>query len=106
MVYVKLKLRLQYLDYKEVHLRIQEPQGLQRDTTSKDEMIVKLQPYVPGTIIYYTLDGSDPATHSALYKELVCINLKTKPTVRLNIIQVTPPGNTSVLYRADYVRDK
>ncbi len=98
--------QLQYLDEKDIHYRIPEPEGLQSDTTSKDEVIVKLQPYVPGTKIYYTLDGSDPTMHSALYKEAIRISLKTKPVVKLNVIQVTPSGNTSLVYSADYMKEK
>lgn len=94
--------QIRYLDNKGVHYRIPEPQGFQSDTTSKDEVFVKLQPYVPGTKIYYTLDGSDPTAHPALYKEPIRINLKTKPTMILNIIQVTPSDKTSLVYGADY----
>jgi hexosaminidase len=65
-----------------------------------------LKPYVPGTKIYYTLDGSDPTMQSALYKEAIRVNLKTKPVVKLNVIQVTPSGNTSLVYSADYMKEK
>jgi len=98
--------QLQYLDSKGVHYRIPEPQGLQNDTTSRDVVMVKLIPYVPGTKIYYTLGNTEPTTHSAVYKEPVQINLRAKETVRLNVMQVTPSGNTSVVYSADYMREK
>ena len=98
--------QLECLDKEHIHYRIPEPQGLQSDTTSQDEVIVKLQSYVPGTKIYYTLDIKDPTTHSSLYKEPIRINLKTKPTARLNIIQVTPSANTSLVYSANYVKAK
>lgn len=103
---VKLSQHLQHVDNKNVHFRFPEPEWLQSDTASKEEMIVKLQPYVPGIKIYYTLDGSDPITHSNLYQEPFRINIKSKATVRLNIIQVTPSGITCLVYSVDYARGK
>src|SRR5699024_2283060 len=60
--------QLGYLDRIGVHFRIPEPEGLSSDTTSRNRIKVNLRSYVPDSKIYYTLDGSDPTTGSALYK--------------------------------------
>lgn len=96
--------QLQYLDDNHIHFRIPEPAGFGNDTTTKKSVDVKLQPYVPGTKIYYTLDGSTPTTASALYSKPIRIDLKNTPKATLNIIEVTPSGNTSIMYSAEYVR--
>lgn len=96
--------QLEYLDRQDFNFRIPEPAGFANDTTAKKTVVVKLQPYVPGTKIYYTLDGSTPTTGSALYGKPLRIDLKNTPKTTLNIIEVTPTGRTSIMYSAEYVR--
>ncbi len=100
----RLPKQLSYLDKKGIHFRIPEPEGLKSTTTSKDKMTVELTSYVPDSKIYYTLDGSDPTTESTLYKKPIRINLNKKPETTLNLIEVTPSGNTSVVYSAEYAK--
>ena len=98
----RLPAQLQYLDKKHVHFRIPEPEGLKGDTTSASSLTVHLKPYVPGTQMYFTLDGSVPTSASARYSEPIRLNLSESAPVRLRLIEVTPSGNTSVPYEADY----
>jgi hexosaminidase len=96
--------QLQYLDDKGIHFRIPEPAGLQSDTVSSRKVVVKLQPAVPGAKIYYTLDGSDPTASSTRYSDPIRIDLTDQSSARLNVIEVTPSGNTSIVYSATYLR--
>ncbi len=102
----RLPRQLQWLDRQGIHYRIPEPAGFGNDTTTRSSVTVKLEPYVPGTKIYYTLDGSAPSASSPRYTAPIRIDLKEQPKAVLQIIQVTPSGNTSVVYSASYVRKK
>ena len=95
--------QLQYLDKIGVHFRIPEPAGLVSDTLTKRRLKVDLSSYVPGSKMYYTLDGSTPTTQSTPYTRPIGIDLKENPNTTLNVVEVTPSGNTSIVYSARYV---
>lgn len=102
----RLPRQLHYLDQQGIHFRIPEPGGFQSDSLAGKRVIVKLQAAFPGTHIYYTTDGSEPTTQSALYQDPIHISLEDKPEVTLRLIEVTPSGNTSIVYSATYKREK
>lgn len=96
--------QLQYLDAHHFNYRIPEPAGFASDTTTKHRVTVKLEPFVPGTKIHYTLDGTTPDSNSTIYSKPLTIDLKKESKRTLNIVEVTPTGHTSIMYSADYVR--
>lgn len=96
--------QLAYLDKEHIHFRIPEPGGLQGDTTRAAQVTVKLDPPVAGTKIYYTLDGSAPTPASSQYTAPIRIDLKASPKATLQLIEVTPSGNQSIIYSATYLR--
>jgi hexosaminidase len=102
----RLPRQLQYLDGQGIHFRIPEPMGLQGDSVAGKRVVVKLQAPFPGTRIYYTTDGSDPTPQSTLYQDPIRISLDAKPETTLRLIEVTPSGNTSIIYSATYKREK
>jgi hexosaminidase len=102
----RLPRQLHYLDQQGIHFRIPEPAGFQSDSLAGKRVIVKLQAAFPGTHIYYTTDGSNPTTQSALYQDPIHISLEDKPEATLRLIEVTPSGNTSIVYSATYKREK
>lgn len=100
----RLPAQLACLDKQHIHFRIPEPGGLHNDTTTAAKVLVRLRAPVPGTRIYYTLDGSDPTMGSGLYTTPIRIDLKGAPQRILNVLEVTPGGNTSIVYSATYIR--
>jgi hexosaminidase len=57
---------------------------------------------LPGTKIYYTLDGSNPTTTSELFKHPFTLYLPAGKSLTLRCVEVTPGGNISVPYSAIY----
>jgi hexosaminidase len=95
--------QLTWLDREHVHFRIPEPYGLQSDTTlTTDSAYINLRPLMPGTKIYYTLDGSIPITTSREFIKPFNVPLPQGKSIMLNCIEVTPSGNTSVDYWAKF----
>jgi hexosaminidase len=101
----RLPHQLGRLDKQDVRYRIPEPEGL-RDgfTTSQDHARVALQPFIPGSRIHYTVDGTDPTDKSPLYEAPLEFELKPERPVALKLVVVTPQDRRSVVYGATYLR--
>lgn len=96
----RLPYHLKKLDEQKIHFRIPEPLGLQDTTVTSNSFTLRLHSLVPGSKIYYTTNGSDPTTESAVYHAPLNIPLKTGDSVLINAIVTTPSGNKSVVYSA------
>jgi hexosaminidase len=93
------------LDQQDVHYRIPEPAGLQNFYTATDDhVVVKLSPPIPGSQIYYTLDGNAPTSESSHYREPFQVPLEADRKTALNLIVITPGGRRSVAYGATFLR--
>ncbi|MBX6380810.1 MAG: family 20 glycosylhydrolase [Thermoflavifilum aggregans] len=98
----RLPAQLYWLDRAGVHFRIPEPIGLQDSTLQTDSLTIDLKPILPGTKIYYTLDGSNPTPTSPLFEKPFTLYLPAGKSLTLRCIEVTPSGNISVPYSAVY----
>lgn len=94
--------QLCWLDRAGVHFRIPEPIGLQDSTLQNDSITIDLKPILPGTKIYYTLDGSNPTPTSELFQRPFTIYLPPGKSLTVRCIEVSPSGNISVPYSATY----
>jgi hexosaminidase len=93
------------LDKQDVHYRIPEPDGLKDFYTATDDhAVIELSPPIPGSQIYYTLDGSAPTDQSARYQLPFQVPLQADKKTILNLIVVTPAGQRSVVYGATLLR--
>lgn len=93
------------LEKQNVNYRVPEPKGLKDFyTATDDQAVVQLASLVPGSQIYYTLDGSMPSEKSQSYESPFRVPLQTDQKVFLNVIEVTPGGHRSVVYGATLLR--
>jgi hexosaminidase len=101
----RLPYQLDRLEQQRVGYRIPEPDGL-KDlyTTTDDHAIVELHSVVPASLIYYTLDGSEPNETSPRYQGPLQIVLQTNQKVNLKLIVVAPGGRHSVVYGATFLQ--
>jgi hexosaminidase len=99
----RLPYQLEWLDKQGIYFRIPEPRGLDDEVTTQNRMVIKLSASVPGAKIYYALD-SNASLSSTLYTAPIDLSLKVNSPDTLNLIEVTPSGNTSVMYSAVYVQ--
>ncbi len=101
----RLRYHLSRLDKQDVRFRIPEPDGL-RDfhTTTGERAVVDLNTLLPGSQIYYTLDGSEPSSDSARYGLPFEVALQPDQKTLLNLIVVTPTGRRSAVYSATLER--
>jgi hexosaminidase len=107
--YVSFQRRLPYhlsrLEKQDVNYRIPEPDGLKDFYTATDDHIpVRLSSLIPGSQIYYTLDGSTPTDQSPRYQTPFHIPLQLDQKTFLNLIVVTPRGRRSIVYSATLLR--
>jgi len=101
----RLVYQLGRLDQQEVRYRIPEPDGL-KDlyTTTSDQALIELESLLPGSRIYYTLDGRDPDEASMRYESPLPLELPLNQKRTLNLIVVAPGGRRSVVYAATFLR--
>ncbi|HUX84176.1 MAG TPA: family 20 glycosylhydrolase [Chitinophagaceae bacterium] len=97
--------QLAWMDRQGYHFRIPEPQGLSDSVTTQDRILVKLTPPLAGTRIFYSLDSAATVT-SPLYSGPITLSLQVNKPDTLNVVEVSPAGNTSVDYRAVYLRQE
>lgn len=101
----RLPYQLGRLERQGVNYRVPEPDGLNNFyTATQDHATVELRPVVPGSQIYYTLDGSQPNDHSRRYQSPFEIPLAENAQTVLNLVVVTPGGQRSVVYGATFLR--
>jgi hexosaminidase len=101
----RLPYQLERLDRQHVRYRIPEPDGLKDVyTTTEDRALVELRSVVPGSLIYYTLDGSEPDEMSSRYQTPLQIALQPNRKVVLNLVVVVPGRPHSVVYGATFLR--
>jgi len=101
----RLGYQLGRLDQQDVRYRIPEPAGLADFyTAAKDRARIDLTSLVPGSRVFYTLDGSLPTEKSALYESPSEISLQPEQATHLNLIVVARNGRRSVPYSATYLR--
>ncbi len=107
--YASFRQRLLYhfgrLERQDVNYRIPEPDGLKDFYTATDDHIrVQLSSLIPGSQIYYTLDGSTPTDQSPRYQMPFQVPLQPDQKTLLNLIVVTPRGRRSIVYTATLLR--
>jgi hexosaminidase len=101
----RLPYQLDRLDRQQVRYRIPEPDGLKDFyTTTDDHAVVELHSVVPASLIYFTLDGSEPSETSPPYQGPLRIALPANQKVDLKLIVVAPGGRHSVVYGATFLR--
>jgi hexosaminidase len=101
----RLPYQFDRLDSQEVRYRIPEPDGLKDFYTTTDEhTVVELDSVVPASLIYYTLDGSEPSETSSRYRAPLQIDLQAGQKVVLKLIVVARAGRHSVVYGATLQR--
>jgi hexosaminidase len=103
--YASFRQRLLYhlgrLEKQDVNYRIPEPDGLKDFYTATDDHArVQLRSLIPGSQIYYTLDGSTPTDQSPRYQMPFQVPLQPDQKALLNLIVVTPRGRRSIVYTA------
>ncbi len=66
--------------------------------------VVELRSFIPGSRVYYTLDGSEPTDDSLLYEMPFQVSLQPEQKKSLNLVVVTPAGRRSMVYGATFLR--
>jgi hexosaminidase len=101
----RLPHQLDRLGRQQVRYRIPEPDGL-KDFYSPtvDHAMVDLHSVVPASVIYYTLDGSEPSETSSRYQGPLPLALPANQKVDLKLIVVAPGDRHSVVYGAAFLR--
>ena len=101
----RLPYQLGRLDKQDVRFRIPEPAGLQDlYTATADHALVDLRSFIPGSRVYYTLDGSEPTADSPLYAMPFQVSLQPDQKKSVNLVVVTPAGRRSMVYGATFLR--
>jgi hexosaminidase len=101
----RLPYHLSRLEKQDVNYRIPEPVGLKDFYTATDDHVrIQLSSLVPGSQIYYTLDGSTPTDQSPRYQMPFQVPLQPDQKTLLNLVVVTPRGRRSVVYTATLLR--
>ncbi|MEQ1604324.1 MAG: family 20 glycosylhydrolase [Pyrinomonadaceae bacterium] len=99
----RLYANLPLLDKQNVNYRIPEPDGLKNVVTDNEKTLFTLTP-MPGTKVFYTVDGSNPTENSTLYTKPIEITLADGQSVTVKTIVQIPTRRKSVVYTATIVR--
>ena len=99
----RLAENLPLLDKQNVNYRIPEPDGLKNVITDTEKTLLTLTP-MPGTKVFYTIDGSNPTENSTLYTKPIEITLADGQSATVKTIVQIPTGRKSVVYTATIVR--
>src|SRR6266851_1718012 len=107
--YASFRQRLPYhlgrLEKQDVNYRIPEPDGLKDFYTATDDHVrVQLNSFIPGSQVYYTLDGSTPTDQSPRYQTPFQVPLQPDQKTLINLVVVTPRGRRSIVYTATLLR--
>ena len=101
----RLPYHLSRLEKQDVNYRIPEPEGLKDFYTATDDHEgIQLKSLIPGSHIYYTLDGSTPTDQSPRYQMPFQVPLQPDQKTLINLVVVTPRGRRSVVYTATLLR--
>jgi len=102
----RLGAHLPRLDKQNVNYRIPEPAGLQNKIVGAADgrTTIELTPFLKGSKIYYTLDGTTPSEKAKLYDGPISVELKNGEMRELKTIVVTPNGRKSSIYAATLAR--
>lgn len=101
----RLPYQLARLEQQDVNYRVPEPDGLKDLYTATDDHAnIQLTSFLPGSQMYYTLDGSTPTEQSTLYKSPFQVPLEPDHKTLLNVIVVNPRGRHSEIYGATLLR--
>ena len=68
----------------------------------QDRAVVELSSLLPGSQIYYTLDGSEPSDESPRYRLPFEVPLQRDRKSMLNVVVVTPTGRRSAVVQRDF----
>ncbi len=94
----RLPARLAALDAAGVTFRIPEPDGWDKVSIENGYATIQLRPLVEGAKIYYTTDGSDPATTGKLYDGTLRLPLTFKG-LDVRCVVTLPSGRNSNVYK-------
>jgi hexosaminidase len=101
----RLPYHLSRLEKQDLNYRIPEPVGLKDFYTAADDHVrIQLSSLIPGSQVYYTLDGSTPTDQSPRYQMPFQVPLPPDQKTLLNLIVVTPRGRRSIVYTATLLR--
>ena len=102
----RLGAHLPRLDKQGVNYRIPEPAGLKNIVTEDEKVVITLTP-AKGTVVIYTIDGSDPnIKFSEQYSDPLAIQLKPGEIKTLKTRVISAAGLTSAVYTATIIRGK
>lgn len=99
----KLPLELARMDYAGVNFRIPEPVGLESKVVSTSTVTVHLKPPVKGSMVYYTLNGTQPTVRSHPLTRAFTVYVPEDSAATVRCIVVLPNGRISPVYSATYV---
>ncbi len=101
----RLPWQLVRLDRQDVKYRIPEPEGLKNIVIGKEQDSAEIfLSSLPGSRVFYTLDGSEPSEFSSAYAGPVKVTLATNARAILKTIVVTGDGRKSSTYSSVILR--
>lgn len=101
----RLAANLALLDKQNVTYRIPEPIGFANKVlTAGEKADLEIAPPVPGSRVFYTIDGSTPDEKSTPYTKPIELTVPDGGRVDVKAIVVLPTGRKSSVYTATLVR--
>ena len=99
----RLYKELSRLDRENVNYRIPKPYGLvDRNLSINEKPVVDLTASIPNGKTYYTLDGTNPTSVSALYQAPFALNVESNKTVELRAKVISSNGRESPVFITKY----